>query len=86
MRRIFFGFCINRFGRGPLHYVSSRSDFSFKFLEIFVIEKRLPDLPSWGVDKIAYSYNFFKPLKKSMIIVHYIPGFFFAKLIFKGLV
>jgi hypothetical protein len=25
---------------------------------------------------------FFKPLNKSMVIVHYIPGFFFAKLIF----
>ncbi len=25
---------------------------------------------------------FFKPLKKSMVIVHYIPGFFFVKLIF----
>jgi hypothetical protein len=40
MRRIFWGFCINRFGRGPLHYVSnvsSRSDFDFEFAEIFVI-------------------------------------------------
>jgi hypothetical protein len=25
---------------------------------------------------------FFKPLNKSMVIVHYIPGFFFVKLIF----
>jgi hypothetical protein len=33
------GFCINRFGTGPLHNISSRSDFGFKFLEIFVIEK-----------------------------------------------
>ncbi len=41
--RIFRGFCINRFGIGPLHYISSCSDFSFKFLEIFVFEKRLPD-------------------------------------------
>jgi hypothetical protein len=39
MRRIFWGFCKNRFGIGPLHYVSSRSDFGFKFSEIFVIEK-----------------------------------------------
>jgi hypothetical protein len=31
MRRIFWGFCINRFGIGPLHYVSSRSDFGFEF-------------------------------------------------------
>ncbi len=46
LRRIFLGFCINRFGIGPLHYVSIRSDFSFEFSEIFVIENRLPDSPS----------------------------------------
>ncbi len=36
----------------PLQYLSSRSDFDFEFAEIFVIEKRLPDLSSRGVDKI----------------------------------
>jgi hypothetical protein len=77
MRRIFWGFCINWFGIriSPLHYISSRYDFGFEFLQIFIIEKRLP------VDKIACSYNFFKPLNKSMVIVHYIPGLFFAKLV-----
>ncbi len=79
MRRIFWGFCINRFGIGPLHYVS---DFGFEFGEIFVIEKQLPDSTSQGIDKIAYRYNFFQPFNKSMVIVHYIPSFFFAKLIF----
>jgi hypothetical protein len=78
MRRIFWGFCINWFSIGPLHCVSSRSDFGFEFAEIFIIEKRLPDSPSQGVDKIAYRYNFFQ----SMVIVHDIPGFFFAQLIF----
>jgi hypothetical protein len=82
MRRIFWCFCINRFGIGPLHYVSSRSDFSFEVSEIFVIEKRLPDSPSRGVDKSASRHNLFKPLNKSMVIVDDIPGFFFAKLIF----
>ena len=84
LTRIFWGFCINRFGIGPLHlhYVSSRSDFGFKFAEIFIIEKQLPDSASQGVDKIAYDTIFFKPLNKSMVIVLYIPGFFFAKLIF----
>ncbi len=66
---------------GSLHYIPSRSDFGFEFTEIFVIEKRLPDSPSRGVDKIAYRYNFFKPLNQSMVIVHYIPGLFFAKLV-----
>jgi hypothetical protein len=42
MNRIFRDFCINRFGLGPLHYISSRSDFGFEFAEIFVFEKRLP--------------------------------------------
>jgi hypothetical protein len=50
----------NRFGLGPLHYISSRSDFNFEFAEIFVIEKRLPDSPSRGVDKIACRYNCFR--------------------------
>jgi hypothetical protein len=40
MRRIFWGYCINRFDIGPLHYVSSCSDFGFEFAEIFTIEKR----------------------------------------------
>jgi hypothetical protein len=26
---------------------------------------------------------FFKPLNKSMVLVHYIPGLFFAKLVLK---
>ena len=60
MNRIFRVFCINRLGLGPLHYFSSRSDFGFEFAEIFVIEKRLPDSPSQGVDKNAYRYNFFQ--------------------------
>ncbi len=59
MRRIFWGFCINRFSIGPLHYVSSRSNFGFEFAEIFVIEKQLPDLPSRGVDKNAYRCNLY---------------------------
>ncbi len=51
MRWIFlWGFCRNRFLLSPLHYLSSRSKFGFEFAEIFVIEKRLSDSPSWGVD------------------------------------
>ncbi len=50
MRRIFWGFCRNWFHLDPLHYLSSRSDFGFEFAEIFVIEKRLPDSASQGVD------------------------------------
>jgi hypothetical protein len=59
MRRIFF-FCMKGFGIGPLHYVSSRSDFDLEFAEIFIIKKRLPDSPSRGLDKNAYIYKFFK--------------------------
>jgi hypothetical protein len=62
-RRIFWGFCMNLFGIGPLHYISSRSDFDFEFAEIFVIEKRLPDSLSRGVDKIAYRYKCFQTFK-----------------------
>ncbi len=74
MRRIFWGFCINQFGIGLLQYISSLSDFNFEFAEIFVIgvgeSARLP------INTIV-----FKPLNKTMIIVHYIPGLFLAKLV-----
>jgi len=56
-------FCINRFGLGPLHYFSSRSDFGFKFAEIFVFEKRFPVSVGQGVDKIIYRYNYFQTFK-----------------------
>jgi hypothetical protein len=61
-RRIFWGFYINRFGILPLQKISSRSDFDFEFAEIFLIEKRLPDSASRGVDKNAYRYKFFQIL------------------------
>ena len=51
MRQIFWGFCINRFGIGPLHYVSSRSDFSFKFSEIFIID--IPRLIELGNQQVS---------------------------------
>jgi hypothetical protein len=82
MRRIFLVFCINRFGIGPLHDVSSRSNFGFEFAEIFVIEKRLPYSPSWESSRMPIVTIFFKSLIKSIVIVHHIPGIFFAKLIF----
>ncbi len=49
MRRIFWGFCRNWFFIDSLHYLSSWSDFGFKFAEICVIEKRLADSASWRV-------------------------------------
>jgi len=61
MRRIFWG--LHQFCRGPLHYISSSSDFSFEFSEIFVTEKRLPDLLRQEGDKIAYRCNFFQTFK-----------------------
>jgi len=48
MKRIFWGFCINRFLINPLQYLSSRSNFGFEFAEILEIKNE-----SWGVDKIA---------------------------------
>ncbi len=46
MGPIFRGFCV---GIGPLHYIWSRSNFGFKFGEIFVIEKWLADMAIRGV-------------------------------------
>jgi hypothetical protein len=63
MNRIFRDFCMNRIGLGPLHYISSRSDFGIEFAEIFVFEKWLPVSVSWGVDKITYSYKYFQTFK-----------------------
>jgi hypothetical protein len=83
-RRIFWGFCINRYGIGLLHYISSRSDFDFEFAEIFVIEKRLSDSPSGGSTRMPIDTSVFKPLNQSMVLVHYIPGLFLAKLAFSS--
>jgi len=58
---------MNRFDIGPLHYLSGRSDIGREFSEIFVIENRLPDSPSRGVDKIAFSYNFFQKNSQSCV-------------------
>ncbi len=63
MNRIFRGFCINRFGLGPLHYILSRSDIGFEFVEIFVFIKQLPVSVSRGVDKIAWSIDCFQIFK-----------------------
>ncbi len=38
----FWGFCRNWFLMSPLHFLSSRSNFSFDLAEIFVFEKLLP--------------------------------------------
>jgi hypothetical protein len=55
----------------------------FEYLEIFGIEKRLPDSPVGESTSLPIDIIFVKPLNKSrVIIVHYIPSFFFAKLIF----
>ncbi len=53
MRQIFWGFCGNWVLIDPLHYLLSRSAIGFEFAEIFVIEKRLPDLASRGVAMVS---------------------------------
>ena len=53
MRRIFWGFCRNWVLIDPLHYLSSRSAFGVEFVEIFVIEKRLPDSASRRLSESA---------------------------------
>jgi hypothetical protein len=60
MNQFFRCFCINRFGLGPLHYLSSRSDFGFEFSDIFIFKNRLPASLSQGVNKIAWSIHFFQ--------------------------
>jgi hypothetical protein len=71
----------------PLHYLSSRSDFDFEFVEIFVIEKRktrrVGESTRFSIELPFFPY---KLLNKSIVIVHYIPGFFLPNWSFKGLV
>ncbi len=81
MNQFFRSFCIKRFGLGPLNYLSSCSDFGFEFSEIFIFENRLPASVSRGVDKIAWSIHFLKHLNNLIVILNYIPGLFFAKLV-----
>ncbi len=76
----FLGFCINGFGIGTLHYISSRSDFDFEFAELFVIEKRLPTRLVGESTRMPIDTSVFKPLNQSMVLVHYIPGLFLAEL------
>jgi hypothetical protein len=64
MRRIFWGFCRIWFLMSPRHYLSIRSDFDFEFADIFVIEKRFPDSPSWGVRKFNIALVVDLELKK----------------------
>ncbi len=61
-------------------------DFSLEFSEIF--KKWLPVSPSrvGGSIRLLINIIFFKPGNKSMVIVYYIPGSFFANWSFKGLV
>ncbi len=66
MKRIFWGFCINRFLINPLHYFSRGSDFVFKFAEIFVIENRLPNS---GSRQDFIELSFFKLLASNWIFV-----------------
>ncbi len=55
MRRIFWGFCRNWFLMSSLHYLSSRSDFGFKFAEIFIFEKRLSAITDTGSRRLRVS-------------------------------
>ncbi len=55
MRQIFWDFCRNWFLMSPLHYLSGRSDFSFKFAEIFVFKKRLPAITDTGRRRLRVS-------------------------------
>jgi hypothetical protein len=54
MNQIFQCFRIIRVSIGPLHYLSSRSDFGFKFAEIFIIKIWLPDSVSQGIAGSLY--------------------------------
>ena len=78
MRRIFWCFCINRFGIGPLRNRSSRNDFGFQFSEIFVIKKMTPCIGE--STRLPGVTLLFKPLNKLIGIVHYTSGLFFCKI------
>jgi hypothetical protein len=77
--QIFWGFCRNQFGIGPLHFISLRSDFNLDFAEISKNDsptRRVGESRRLPIDTIV-----FKPLNKTMMIVHYILVLFLAKLV-----
>jgi hypothetical protein len=90
MKRIFWGFCLNRFGIGPLHklhYIASRSDFCFEFVEIFVIEKPA----SWGVTdsptrRVVFRLRISPRIRNSAGIYRFDKTSTFNFLIFIGLI
>jgi hypothetical protein len=81
MRRIFWGFLHKPVRHRSLTLRFDLFDFGFEFAEIFVIEKRLLTHRVGESTRLPIDTIFFKPLNKSMVIVQYIPGFFYAKLI-----
>jgi hypothetical protein len=75
-RRIFWGLCINLIGIGPLHYVHVEP-FRFWLRIRGDIRKLKNDSPTRRIGESTKKPTdtiFFKPLNKSMVIVHYIPG------------
>ncbi len=76
----FLGFLHKSVRHRSSHYISSRSDFDFEFAEIFVIEKRLPDSPSRGVDKNAYRYKCFQTFESINGVSTLQPRLLFGKL------
>jgi hypothetical protein len=80
MNQFFQCFCINRFGLGPLHYVSSRSNLASNSRR-YLYSKI--DSPRRGVDKIAWSIHFFKPLNNSFVIVHFLPNWSFKGMVYR---
>ncbi len=64
-KRIFWDFCIHRFLMSPLHYLSSRSDFDFKFAEIFVIEKLGESGSRWLSDSARVADSLTRQVRES---------------------
>jgi hypothetical protein len=54
MRRVFLGF-LQKSVPYELHYLLSRSDFGFEFVEIFVFKKRLPAITDTGSCRLRVS-------------------------------
>jgi hypothetical protein len=64
MNQFFRCFCINRFGLGSLHYLSSRSDFGFEFSEIFVFEYAESATPRIGDSgELFFEYEYLREFK-----------------------
>ncbi len=81
MNQFFRCFCINRFGLGPLHYLSSVPILASNSRRYSYSKIDSPHRWVGESTRLLGVSIFFKPLNNAIAILNYIPGLFFVKLV-----